>query len=83
MQNALLAEQSQLTPDAIKHRLRHQVETDVEQGLLPACADDALERVITSAVDTVWEASRIKIYVPVLALRRARDEMRLLQVVAA
>lgn len=83
MQREVLAKQAHLTPHAIKQRLRQQFETDVTHGTLPPCAEHALERVIASSVDTMWDASQIKISVPVSALRRARDEMRLLPVVAA
>lgn len=83
MQNALLTEQAQLTADSIKVRLRRQIHTDCAEGILTPCSDVELDRIVAATVDRLWAASRVKIYVPVLALRQTRDEIRAFQMAPA
>jgi hypothetical protein len=66
----------ELTPDSIIERLHRQLDTDRDDGLLAGCDETLLDNVIVQSVHGLWEESRIKTYVPVLALRRARDQIR-------
>lgn len=76
MQTSAMMIQTELTPESIMDRLRHQLETDCEVGLIAPCSDDDLARAVSDSVQALWNESRIKTYVPILALRRARDEIR-------
>jgi hypothetical protein len=65
-----------MTPESIMDQLSRQLETDAETGVIAWCDRDDMARVVADSVQTLWTESRIKTYIPVLALRRARDEIR-------
>ncbi len=68
-----LIDQQDLTPEAIMERLRRQLEADCELGLFAPCTAAELDEVARASVQALWAESRIKTYVPILALRRARN----------
>jgi hypothetical protein len=61
------------TPEPIIAQVRRQLSDDVPQGM--TVEDTVLDSVATYAVRELWE-SRIKTFVPVLALRQAREVLR-------
>ena len=67
-----LTDQANLTPEALMSRLRLQLDCDCDLGLFPRCPEEDLERVVSESVASLWAESRIKLYLPILALRRAR-----------
>lgn len=83
MQSPVLTQQANLTPDDIKSQLRRQLASDFADGILTPCAEDVLDRVVAECVEDLWSTSRIKIFVPVLALRHARDEIHAAQAMSA
>lgn len=67
---------STLTPESMMTGLRRQLEADAAQGTRSPWPDGAVDRVVTDTVESLWRDSRIKTYLPVLALRQARDTLR-------
>ena len=82
MPESVLTQQADLTPDALINRLRRQLDADCELGLVERCSEETLDRVVTQIVMSLWEASRVKTYLPILALRKAREEIRAVATVA-
>jgi phosphatidate phosphatase APP1 len=68
--------QPNISEHTVIETVRRQIHTDQEIGLVVDCDETVIERVVTEAVLEMWATSRIKTYLPVLALRRARDEIR-------
>jgi phage gp37-like protein len=65
-----------ITEYTVIETVRRQLHTDQEIGLIVSCDDSMIDRVVTASVHDLWSDSRIKTYLPVLALRRARDEIQ-------
>lgn len=57
-------------------RLRRQLDADCELGLFAPCMEDDLTRVVSDSVQSLWAESSIKLYLSILALQRARDQIR-------
>ena len=72
--------QDQLTLDSIMDGLCRQLDSDTQNGVIGRCNRDDMTRVVNDCVQSLWSESRIKTYIPVLALRRARDEIRTLEI---
>ncbi len=68
--------ESETTLETVTTRVRHQLDADCELGLFPAHADDELDRIAARSVESLWGTSRIKTFLPIFALRHARDEIR-------
>jgi hypothetical protein len=68
--------QPDISEYSVMQTVRRQIHTDQEIGLVARCDERTIERVVTESVHQMWTDSRIKTYLPVLALRRARDEIR-------
>ena len=68
--------QPDITEPGVIETVRRQILTDQEIGLIADCDETTIDRVVTTSVRTLWSDSRIKTYLPVLALRRARDEIQ-------
>jgi hypothetical protein len=78
MQTTGRVTQDQISPESIMDRLYRQLESDTASGVIGQCSEAEMKRVVTTSVHALWNESRIKTFVPVLALRRARDEIRAL-----
>jgi hypothetical protein len=66
----------QVSPESITTRLCQELQDDCERGLLPACERDEVDRVVQHTVQALWEHSTIKTFLPVLALRQAREQLQ-------
>jgi hypothetical protein len=66
----------ELTEDVVERRVHRQLETDREDGILIDCDDSLITSAAAQSVHELWGTSRIKTYLPVLALRRARDQIQ-------
>jgi hypothetical protein len=60
------------TPQAIVSQIRRQLDADTRQDAVP---ESLLDRLADQAVRQLWD-SRVKTFVPVLALRQAREWLR-------
>jgi hypothetical protein len=70
------ASETNLSPETVRTTIRRQLEADTQLGLVQRCEPAQLESIIARSVDALWAESRIKIFLPVLALRHARDELQ-------
>ena len=62
-----------VSPEAVIARVRNEVKRDCEVGRFDPCPPtEAVDRVVATAVSELWN-SRVKTFVPVLALRTARE----------
>jgi hypothetical protein len=62
-----------LTATALATRVREQLESERTRGAFAGCADAVLDEAATRSVAGLWATSRIKTYLPILALRRAHE----------
>jgi len=68
--------QLQLSPEAVIAGVRRQLDDDWTLGRFPSCSQQERDRVAAETVDAMWPTSRIKAFLPVLALRRARERLQ-------
>jgi hypothetical protein len=71
-----LSSNANLSPESVRSTIRRQIEADWELGLVRQCEPEQLESIIARSVDELWAQSRIKTFLPVLALRHARDQLQ-------
>jgi len=76
MHQSPFSREAELTPEAVASTVRHQLAADRDLGLMPPRPDDELDRIATLSVQALWDKSRIKTFLPVLAVRHARDAIR-------
>jgi hypothetical protein len=76
MHQSPFTRESELTPEAVTSRVRQQLADDCELGLATPRPDDELDRIAAHSVQVLWDESRIKTFLPVLAIRHARDAIR-------
>ena len=72
MATGAAATQQGLTPEVIMERVREALAADRAKGHYPWCGDADIERVAVQCVIALWDASCVKTFIPILALRRAR-----------
>lgn len=66
----------ELTEATVEARVQRQLHTDCEDGIIVPVDDAQIARTAAACVHDLWTTSRIKTYLPVLALRRARDQIQ-------
>jgi hypothetical protein len=76
MRTSPLSHDSDMTLESATTRVRHQLDADCEVGLFPAYPEAELDRIAARSVQSLWGTSRIKTFLPIFALRQARDEIR-------
>jgi hypothetical protein len=65
-----------LSPEGVIAGVCRQLADDCTRGRVPSCSPEARARVAAETVDALWPTSRIKAFLPVLALRRARERLQ-------
>ncbi|MDQ4099690.1 MAG: hypothetical protein M3121_04255 [Chloroflexota bacterium] len=68
--------QVQLSPEAVIAGVRRQLDDDWTRGRCPSCSQQERDRVAVETVHELWPTSRIKAFLPVLALRQARERLQ-------
>jgi hypothetical protein len=76
MHQSPFTRETELTPEAVTSSVRQQLAADRELGLMTPRPDDELDQIATLTVQALWDQSRIKTFLPVLAIRHARDTIR-------
>jgi hypothetical protein len=76
MQSSPFSRDTDMTLETITTRVRHQLDADCEVGLIAPRPSVELDRIAARSVAALWESSRIKTFLPIIALRQARDELR-------
>ena len=65
-----------LSPEGVTAGVRRQLDEDWACGHFPACSQHERDCVAAETVDALWPTSRIKAFLPILALRRARERLQ-------
>lgn len=75
MSASLAVADRQVTPEFLTQRVRRQLDADCDLGRFQPCPATLLDQVAAQSVHQLWDESRIKTFVPVLALRQAREAL--------
>ncbi|HVL23013.1 MAG TPA: hypothetical protein VM450_02965 [Thermomicrobiales bacterium] len=75
MQSSPFSRDTDMTLETITTRVRHQLDADCDAGLIAPRPGAELDRIAARSVASLWDSSRIKTYLPILALRHARNEI--------
>lgn len=76
MQASPFASQEDTTVEALVSTVRRQLDADCELGLFSHCPPSTLDQIAARSVELLWGRSRIRAFLPLLALRQAREELR-------
>ena len=76
MQASPFAGHEETTVEALVSTVRRQLDADCELGLFSHCPPSKLDQIAAHSVESLWDRSRIKAFLPLLALRQAREELR-------
>ena len=76
MQSSPFSRDTEMTLESLTTRVRHQLDADCDAGLIAPRPGAELDQIAARSAASLWPSSRIKIFLPVLALRHARNEIR-------
>jgi hypothetical protein len=66
-----------MTVETLIATVRRQLNADCDVGLFAPHPPGKLDLIAARSVESLWERSRIKSFIPLLALREAREQLRL------
>jgi hypothetical protein len=70
-------EQKHMTVETVIDTVRRQLNADCDVGLFALYPSGEMDLIAARSVESLWERSRIKAFIPLLALREAREQLRL------